>query len=289
MIDIITSGCSFTHDLDSWAECLKKHYQNDSVSVTNVAQGGVGQEHIVRSSLVALQKSKNKKICIVQFSGFTRMEVIIDEKERPEFHDAMKLDNKYSKIEFDTGLKFGGLVEGRKWNNHYTDSIILMRTADMENGDLTWYQKKSTAGEMIGRYDKIFGIDQRQMLTYEHIASLQWYCKLNDIPLFCFWGWEEANVVEDSFNKEVVKASYDLVDWNNFWFYGNNGGMAEWMMAHGHHGNLSEDNINDPPRGWKVDPYTGENRMIGHPTPQAHKDFCDQIIIPWVEERLPND
>lgn len=288
MIDIITSGCSFTHNPNSWAECLKKHYQNDPVSVINVAQGGVGQEHIVRSSLVALQKSKNKKICIAQFSGFTRMEVIVDEKERPELYDAIKLDNKYSKIEFETGLKFGGLVEGREWSNHYIDSIILVRTTDNEN-DLTWYQKKSTAGKVIDRYDKILGFDQRQMLTYEHIASLQWYCKLNDIPLLCFWGWNEHARTGRPYNEEVVNASRDLVDWDNFWLYNKTGGMAEWMLEQGHHGCLDEDHANKPPTGWAVDGVTGEKYMIGHPTPEAHKDFCNQIIVPWVEERLPND
>lgn len=288
MIDIITSGCSFTHSRNSWAEHLAKYYEKDSVSITNVAQGGVGQEHIVRSSLIALQKSKHKKICIAQFSGFSRMEVIVDEKERPELYSSIKLSKGY--VEADkqqsdayagTKMRFAGLVEGRQWENHYTDSIILLRTTDHGHN---WYQHRTTAGKIIDKYNQTVGFDQRKMLTYEHIASLQWYCKINDIPLFCFWGWDEQDI--DPYNKEVVNASRDLVDWDNFWLYGETGGMAEWMIAQGHHGCLDEDVTNNPPRGWSFDLVTGKRSMIGHPTTEAHKDFCDQIIVPWVNNVL---
>ncbi len=293
MIDIIIGGCSFTHNENSWAEHLAKHYEKDSVSVTNVAQGGVGQEHIVRSCLVALQKSKNKKICIAQFSGFSRMEVIVDQKERPELYSSIKSDKGYLKTDkqqsnayAETKMRFAGLVEGRQWENHYNDSIILLRTTDIEGG-LTWYQVKTTAGKILDKYNQTVGLDQRKMLSYEHIASLQWYCKLNDIPLFCFWGWDEYGM--DPHNKEVVNASRDLVDWDNFWLYDETGGMAEWMIAQGHHGCLDEDDINDPPKGWRFDLVKGKKIMIGHPTPEAHKDFCGQIIVPWVKERLLDD
>ena len=289
MIDIIVSGCSFTHNENSWAEHLAKHYEEDSVSITNVAQGGVGQEHIVRSSLIALQKSKNKKICIAQFSGFSRMEVIVDEKERSELHSSIKLskgyldaDKQQSDAYAGTKMKnFGGLVEGRNWCNHYNNSIILLRTTDHGHN---WYQHRTTAGKIIDKYNQIVGFDQRLMLTYEHIASLQWYCKLNDIPLFCFWGWDENDM--NPHNKEVVNASRDLVDWDNFWLYDETGGMAEWMMAQGHHGCLDEDHTNKPPKGWRFDLVKGKKIMIGHPTSEAHKDFCDQIIVPWVNNVL---
>ena len=280
MIDIIVGGCSFTHNENGWAKHLEKHYEKDSVSVTSVAQGGVGQEHIVRSCLVALQKSKHKKICIAQFSGFSRMEVIVDEKERPELHSSIKMDKEHLKTD-DPNLEFAGLVEGRQWENHYNDSIILLRTTD--HGP-NWYQHRTTAGKIIDKYNQTVGFDQRKMLTYEHIASLQWYCKLNDIPLFCFWGWHEYDM--DPYNKEVVNASRELVDWDNFWLYDGAGGMAEWMMAQGHHGCLDEDHTNNPPRGWRFDLVTGKKSMIGHPTPEAHKDFCDQIIVPWVNNVL---
>ena len=289
MIDIITSGCSFTHNPNSWAKHLAKHYEKDSVSVINVAQGGVGQEHIVRSSLVALQKSKNKKICIAQFSGFTRMEVIVDEKERRELHSAIKLSKEYldareQQSDAYSGTRsrtvsLNGLLEKRDWNNHYNDSIILLRTTDHGHN---WYESRTTAGKMIDRYEQTIGFDQRQMLTYEHIASLQWYCKLNNIPLLCFWGWNEHARTGRSYNEEVVNASRDLVDWDNFWLYNKTGGMAEWMLAQGHHGCLDEDHTNKPPTGWAVDGVTGEKYMIGHPTREAHEDFCNQIIVPWV-------
>ncbi len=289
MIDIIVSGCSFTHNENSWAEHLAKHYEEDSVSITNVAQGGVGQEHIVRSSLIALQKSKNKKICIAQFSGFSRMEVIVDEKERSELHSSIKLskgyldaDKQQSDAYAGTKMKnFGGLVEGRNWCNHYNNSIILLRTTDHGHN---WYQHRTTAGKIIDKYNQIVGFDQRMMLTYEHIASLQWYCKLNDIPLFCFWGWDEYDM--NPHNKEVVNASRNLVDWDNFWLYDETGGMAEWMMAQGHHGCLDEDHTNKPPKGWRFDLIKGKKIMIGHPTSEAHKDFCNQIIVPWVNNVL---
>ena len=77
---------------------------------------------------------------------------------------------------------------------------------------------------------------------------------------------------------------YNLVDWNNFWFHTNKGGMADWMIDHGHTGKLEEDHTNNPPKGYYEQ--EGKKFMIGHPTLTAHKDFCDQVIVPWVNNVL---
>ena len=44
MINIVTAGCSFTEDPDSWANILQSKLSND-YNVYNCSKGGVGQEY----------------------------------------------------------------------------------------------------------------------------------------------------------------------------------------------------------------------------------------------------
>ena len=80
MTSIITTGCSFTEDPDSWANILHDKISNDH-NVYNCAMGGVGQEYIVRSALLKLQQTQGPKICIAQFSGFWRIELNVHKAE----------------------------------------------------------------------------------------------------------------------------------------------------------------------------------------------------------------
>ena len=74
-----------------------------------------------------------------------------------------------------------------------------------------------------------------------------------------------------------IDIDVSLVDWKQFWFHKDNGGMAEWMLDNGHRGKPEENE-----KGWYM--FEGRKRMAGHPTAEAHKDFCEQIIKPWIKQ-----
>ena len=61
---ILTTGCSFTHAPDSWANYLEKDYD-----LINVAQGGAGNEMNIINAMVELYENSYSH-CIVQISGF---------------------------------------------------------------------------------------------------------------------------------------------------------------------------------------------------------------------------
>lgn len=264
MINIITSGCSFTHDPDSWANVLQKKL-SDKYTVTNIAQGGVGQEYIVRCTIDKLEKTQGPKICMVQFSGWSRLELIIDKNENEE---------KFKKLKNEKN--FRGTDPKRLWYDN--PAVLLLRTTDRGHN---WFEFGSYASKLVDKINKTISFDQRLMWSYEHIARLQWYCKINNIPLFCFYGWVDN---WKGYNDNLVNKSRVLVDWDNFWLHNDQGGMAEWMLDHGHHGKLEEDVTNTPPTGIGFDPVLDRSIMIGHPTPEAHNHFCDEIIIPWIKE-----
>jgi len=266
MINIVTSGCSFTHDPDSWANVLQKKL-SDKYTVTNVAQGGVGQEYIVRSAIMKLQQLTTPKLCIVQFSGFWRVELIVDQLENPELYKKIKKE-KQSKQ---------GLDPSRSWYELDNNTIILLRTTDQGHN---WYQGISTAEKFIDKINSTIGADQRLLWTIDSIAKLQMYCKINKIPLLCFLGWREC--LGQGYNQQLTDRAKQLVDWNHVWFHNKDGGMADWMLDNGHHGKLEEDHTNKPPTGIGKDPLTGNTIMVGHPTLTAHNDFCEQVIVPWV-------
>ena len=70
---ILTTGCSFTHAPDSWANYLENDYD-----LINVAQGGAGNEMNIRNAMIEIHKN-NYTHCIVQISGINRFELVIDE------------------------------------------------------------------------------------------------------------------------------------------------------------------------------------------------------------------
>lgn len=278
MINIVTAGCSFTEDPDSWANILQSKLSND-YNVYNCSKGGVGQEYITRSTLLKLNELKDSKtMCIIQFSGFSRLEIIVSAFENPLFEKVVQ-----ERPEWDIHRSwYNGILKG--------DDTFVLKTTDAGH---SWWKNKPTVEKMLDTVNQLYGMDQRLCRTYESILTLQMYCKQHNIPLLCFWGWADARptwfaeMENTPINKDrfpLASHVYNLVDWDNFWFHNNYSGMAEWMIDNGHTGKLEEDHTNNPPKGYHE--YEGRKLMIGHPTMSAHNDFCEQVIVPWVNSVL---
>ena len=87
---IITSGCSFTHAPDSWANYLKDQYE-----LINVAEGGGGNEMNIRNlSRAICDRNDNQPMyAILQLSGMNRYELITDELVDFPSDAVIKTDN----------------------------------------------------------------------------------------------------------------------------------------------------------------------------------------------------
>ena len=70
---IVTSGCSFTHAPNSWANYLKDQY-----NLINVAEGGGGNEMNIRNIIRAINEH-DPDYAVLQISGIDRYELISDE------------------------------------------------------------------------------------------------------------------------------------------------------------------------------------------------------------------
>ena len=258
---IIVGGCSFTHADNSWARWIP--------SVRNLGVGGVGNSYITSQLLRNLSSGD---ICIVQYSSFWRKELMIPENHR--FRSVV--DN--SLPSWDAGEELWGLS---------SQKIRILRTTDPE---AEWW-RSTPLHKFMNTWETWYSSEQRIIESLESICKLQWYCKLNDIQLFQFFGWEECIFHSDYV--ELIKPTWDLIDWDSIWFWDGWGGMAEWCVDHGYTGDLSEDCINTPPQG--VHRVSGRLRMIGHPSSESHYQFCSSVILPWLNSvcnediRLSND
>ena len=74
--NIITTGCSFTNEPNSWANYLKSQYD-----ITNVAESGAGNIMNCRNASLEILKNKGKYTHgVFQISGVHRIEIILNER-----------------------------------------------------------------------------------------------------------------------------------------------------------------------------------------------------------------
>ena len=77
MTKIITTGCSFTHAPNSWANYLKEEYE--WMNINNIAHGGAGNQLNIRNTLTEIYSNTSIYThCIAQISGINRFELAID-------------------------------------------------------------------------------------------------------------------------------------------------------------------------------------------------------------------
>jgi len=254
-INVITTGCSFTARPDSWSYALASTL-SENYNVINVSNGGTGQDTIVREALIKLQETQGPKICIAQFSSHWRFDIHVRKQDNDYFDSIVKEEQ-----DWEAGPNYFGQL--------HEEFIIVKTTKGKHNN------KNIVSNKLIKNIEETINEEQRLCWTYESISQLQMYCKLNNIKLLCFFGWQDC-IPQDTKHFTLAHKISKLVDWNNFWFYKNKGGMAEWMLDNGHRGKPEEDT-----KGWYM--FEGRKRIAGHPTAEAHTDFCKQIIKPWIE------
>lgn len=253
MKKILTTGCSFTHAPNSWANCLSKDYD-----VTNVAEGGAGNEMNIRNAMINIHKNDYTH-CIVQISGINRFELSIDE--------SIVSDNTFLiPNENHTWIKSTGDQEW--WHSWAKENVTTQQTKLVSNA--------------LNNYTQHCYSEYRQILnTLTSIVNCQILCKQKQIKqLYFFWKNELLQYINTIKESKELTAWWDQIDWGTFWLYNQYDGLSEWGIANGYTGELDEDHINKPAQGWSI--LNGKKTMIGHPSTECHNAFSEKIINPWI-------
>ena len=126
MYKILTTGCSFTHAPNSWANYLKEQFD-----LTNIAEGGSGNEMSLRNASLELLTYPYTHI-IAQISGINRFEIVIDEKIESSNNYIVPKENY-------TWIKSTG--DQRWWRGIQQNNFDLFRTSKHISDRLDAYIK----------------------------------------------------------------------------------------------------------------------------------------------------
>jgi len=265
---LITGGCSFTaHKAKehlAWPWHFRGVYSKKGIWVENVAEMASGNSLIYRNLIAGIERLKktNKTITVaVMWSNPNRFELLID-REMPEFKSMF--DDFKNSTTFTNQILGKGVI--------YTH--VVENWLKSGGGFGQWQHKNNHANQLHKNYLKYIHSEKLQFLqTLENIVHLQQYCELNQIPLINLT-WENiflgvsditgSNVKQDKSNLlpyidsiPTAKYLWDMIKWENWWFYGEYGGLKEYCIDNGY-------------------PYVNGN----HPCTDCQLNFAMDIVYP---------
>lgn len=255
---LITSGCSFSvNNLRipaTWSTHLGNTlYQLDYHAHRNSARSSQGNGLISRSTMYnvisALETYKPEDILVgVMWSGASR-------------HDYRCTDSK--DLQFvQANINNGWIKNPNQFVKNAPDNWVML-TAAWADGS---YGSVVKEAELYYRhfYDEIGSSIQ----SIEHILRLQLFLESKKIPYF-FTNYSDQNIVRDYLKENIeIKYLYDQIDFSKYlpvssefrWCYDNSKFTHLW------------------PENWR-------DQISLHPKPEMHKEFVDQVIMPWLQEK----
>jgi len=257
---LIVSGCSFTecrsHDPNNWYTWPKhlhdilKDYGYDVF--INKAMGSQGNGLISRSLMYsvskALTKYKPEDILVgVMWSGSSRLDYM---NSRPDL---------------------------MSWYGSNPDGWMENPTSFVDNAEKKWIiMNPHWTNEEAQIYYKYFYDDVGAAIySIEHILRLQYFLKDKKVPYF-FTNFTDENILINSKyvndNKHEYDYLYELIDFNNYlpvssehrWVYDNATTKEEFRARH---------------------LYNGTWCTWIHPNRQEHKEFAEQVIVPYLKNK----
>ena len=294
MKHIVTSGCSFsntedcvdytTHGMDhhlyqldnykSWALHLEDIIPDSKVY--NRALPGVGNAYIVRSiiwQVNELLKQNIKPNVFMQMTSFDRKELLLDCNDLSSETDG-NLQTHYIP---DIMPRHIPDIMPRHQSPHFAKKL---------NNNKVWLKHSYVEDSMMRYHYKYYHNDESALVeSLEHILRLQWFLKLNNINYKIFPGWNiiqrlNHHTLQKESNEKLIFGTtevnflWEMIDFDNVWFYKNYGGITEW----------SEDNL-----PFKDRYVTGERRnkegtaLDQHPSNTAHREFAKQAVSKWIK------
>jgi len=311
--NIITSGCSFTLGDGTWPYHINQYKYG---WVHNVGDTGAGNGYISRSIIwevnnqIKLGKDPKDIEVIIMWSGITRKEFLSTVRENP-LHE-LWVDGPHKNW-------MGNFIHDEGWDRHPEKDSTWIKSSIPY---MDWGNKSVT--KFLDLYWKHFYSEEESLInTFESILRTQWYlnslgikytmmCWQNIFNQYSFkvpsgWARQEGDEIfgheiwnlawrdnthfktdrywPDNATEKISRdtpllkdiypnATYlwDMIDWDKWWFCEDEqveyGGLAEWVCLE----------ARDPWGNGKHDP--------GHPSPLSHKKFCEQVIIPILEDKV---
>lgn len=285
-MNIVTSGCSFSNTEDcvdytrfkmdnnsyqldnyeSWALHLEDIVPDSKVY--NRALPGVGNAYIVRSiiwQVNELLKQNIKPNVFMQMTSFDRKDLLLDSDDLNSETD-------------------------KNLHTHYIPDIMPRHhsphLAKKLNNNKVWLKHSYEEDSMMRYHYKYYHNDESALVeSLEHILRLQWFLKSNNINYKIFPGWDIINTLNHHtlqkesnekliFNTTEVKFLWEMIDFDNFWFYKNYGGITEWSI----------DNLPFEERYVTGERLTEDGHPLDqHPSNIAHREFAKQVVSKWIK------
>jgi len=263
MTKIITTGCSFTHAPNSWANYLKEKYE--WMNINNIAHGGAGNQLNIRNTLTEIYSNTSIYThCIAQISGINRFELAID---NPIVHE--QIGDFIITKEYYSWIKSTG---DQKW----------WRDEGLKQENFENMRHHKIVGDALEAYVKHCHSEVNQIFqTLMHILHLQTVCQQKGIRDFYFcWKNEFEQYMDQIKKSKELYVWWNRINWDKFYFFEKYGGISEWGIYNGYAGDLRDDHMHNPPQGWIIN--KNKKEMLGHPSTECHTAFAEQIIKPWI-------
>lgn len=235
---ILFAGCSFTAMKDSWARQLAFKWRNQYKSQI-IAKHGASNDFIARSIVYEISRQLDLGTPVthvfVMWSGPSRHEIMLDKnifsKPNPNTGEISSYRRqgdwgeqpKEHALDF-AWIKSGGMYEGYK--NRKTSEI------DVENKMLDNY------------FENYYKVNSDLYFNFKSLESFHYtqiYCKANNIELINLTYRDIISPMHEIISPSLVTDDessvhsyaylYKAIDWDNWYFYNEFGGLREWTIS----------------------------------------------------------
>ena len=260
---ILFAGCSFTAMEDSWARQLAHKWRNDYKSQV-IAKHGAGNDFIARSIIYEIDRQRDIGTPVthvfVMWSGPSRHELMIDtnifNKLKPWSTElsTYKRQGEWGEQPQEKNLDFAWAKSGGKYGGYNFDVSEI----DIENKMLDNY------------FENYYKVNSNEYFNFKSLESFhyaQLYCKANNVTLINLTFRDIISpihavispsfVAEDKSSIHNYAYLYKAIDWTNWFFYKDFGGLREWTL----------DNTNKWDDGYD-----------NHPHAEAHAEYIKYFI-----------
>ena len=285
-MNIVTGGCSFSNTVDC-VDYTRFKMEHDSYQLDNYKSWSLHLEDIVPDSKVYNRALPGVGNAYIVRSIIWQVNELLKQNIKPNvFMQITSFDRKYLLLDSDDLNS----ETDKNLHTHYIPDIMPRHhsphLAKKLNNNKVWLKHSYEEDSMMRYHYKYYHNDESALIeSLEHILRLQWFLKLNNINYKIFPGWNIINTLNHHtlqkesnekliFSTTEVKFLWEMIDFDNFWFYKNYGGITEWSI----------DNL-----PFKDRYVTGERlnengtALDEHPSNIAHREFAKQVVSKWIK------
>ena len=245
---LITSGCSFSECISTFVDTWPRHLARllPNYEHKSYAMGSQGNGLISRSIIYGVVEA---------LKTYNPEDILVgvmwSGSNRHDFrcHDGNELHFVQNKI-------YDGWIENPTRFVNDSDKNWVILNVNWQNLEAKTYYRMFH--DQIGH----------SIYSIEHILRVQYFLQKHNIKYF-FTDYSDHNLVlEEDINHSEINYLYNLIERENYLPVSSE---HRWCCENSKHLHLW-------PEGW-------ERTHWIHPKTEMHKEFVDQVIIPWLTER----